>query len=186
MQERLPTLDGVRGLAILLVLAHNYLLLESPSGIAGYMTERVLNAGWVGVQLFFVLSGFLITWGLLESRDTENYFRNFYARRVLRIFPLYYLMLILTFLVLPALNFYPKTIADDAPCQWWLWLFLSNWSQPYGICGNSLPHFWSLAVEEQFYLVWPLAVRYTQPRQLIRLSFGLFLTSFAVRWVRLL
>jgi peptidoglycan/LPS O-acetylase OafA/YrhL len=181
MQGRLPTLDGVRGVAILLVVAHNFLLLEHPAGIFGYLVDRVLNFGWVGVQLFFVLSGFLITRGLLEDRGAPDYFRNFYTRRILRIFPLYYATLILTFFVLPAFDFLPETVAADAPHQWWLWLFLSNWSTPYGIGGNSLPHFWSLAVEEQFYLVWPLIVRYCSPRQLIRVCFGLFVASLTIR-----
>jgi peptidoglycan/LPS O-acetylase OafA/YrhL len=80
------------------------------------------------------------------------------------------------------LNLQPPRVAADAPNQIWFWRYLSNWTGPAGICGPSLPHFWSLAVEEQFYLVWPLVVYQCSPRQLLRLCGVLCVASFAVRW----
>lgn len=103
---RIPVLDGIRGLAALLVIVHHFGFGTDPSypRWAGRMLSYVASLGWTGVDLFFVLSGFLITGILLDAKGSEHYFRNFYARRVLRIFPLYYGVLLLTFLVLPLLG----------------------------------------------------------------------------------
>lgn len=143
-----PALDGLRGLAILLVVVyHNF----------GFI--NVFFFGWLGVDLFFVLSGFLITDILLKTVGKKGYLKNFYIRRVLRIFPLYYLCLILFLIVLPQ-----TTIQLDVQYyvdhQVWLWTYLQNWIYTFQSPGqtNALNHLWSLAVEEQFYLLWPLAV----------------------------
>jgi peptidoglycan/LPS O-acetylase OafA/YrhL len=155
----LPSLDGIRGLAILLVIAHNVQLLDVPTmhgAIA--VAQFVLNIGWVGVQLFFVLSGFLITGILLDSVGRARGLRHFIARRALRIFPLYYGTLLLLFVLLPAFDAQPAMYQAQAPYQGWLWAYLSNWTDALGFGPRNLPHFWSLAVEEQFYLVWPLLV----------------------------
>lgn len=143
-----PALDGLRGLAILLVVVyHNF----------GFI--NVFFFGWLGVDLFFVLSGFLITDILLKTVGKKGYLKNFYIRRVLRIFPLYYLCLILFLIVIPK-----TTIQLDLQYyvdhQIWLWTYLQNWIYTFQSPGqtNALNHLWSLAVEEQFYLLWPLAV----------------------------
>jgi peptidoglycan/LPS O-acetylase OafA/YrhL len=182
MRGHFPALDGVRGLAILLVLAHNLDLMETYRGLIGHWLKWNMDIGWVGVQLFFVLSGFLITHGLIANRTAPDYYQTFYMRRVLRIFPLYYAVLLFTFGVLAVVNLQPPLVAADAPNQIWFWLYLSNWTGPAGICGPSLPHFWSLAVEEQFYLVWPLVVRHATSRQLLRFCGVVFAASFALRW----
>src|SRR5258706_11508844 len=87
-QRHLPVLDGMRGVAILLVLAHHFLVVEG-----GTFSEQVFfqltEAGWTGVDLFFVLSGFLITGILVDSKNLSSYYKTFYIRRALRIFPLY-------------------------------------------------------------------------------------------------
>ena len=145
-----PALDGLRGIAILLIVFyHNF-------GFINYFFF-----GWLGVDLFFVLSGFLITDILLKTKDSLNYLRNFYVRRVLRIFPLYYLALILFFFIIPViapnllkLNYYLNN-------QLWFWVYLQNWLFIFHPASNdtaALNHFWSLAVEEQFYLVWPFII----------------------------
>ncbi len=106
--SHLLSLDGIRGLAILMVIAHNVQLLDLPvmhGAVA--VAQFVLNIGWVGVQLFFVLSGFLITGILLDSVGQPHGLRNFIARRALRIFPLYYGALLLIFVLLPMLGAQP-------------------------------------------------------------------------------
>ena len=143
-----PALDGLRGLAILLVLVyHNF-------GFINYFFF-----GWLGVDLFFVLSGFLITDILLKTLDKPNYLKNFYGRRLLRIFPLYYLALVIFIFIIPRLfhNFQADYYREN---QLWMWTYLQNWLFIFKPAGDTtgLHHLWSLAVEEQFYLLWPLVI----------------------------
>lgn len=144
-----PALDGLRGFAILLVvLYHNFSFLP------------YLNYGWLGVDLFFVLSGFLITQILCTTVNSGNYFRNFYVRRVLRIFPLYYLFLILFLILLPLIPSFPLDMSYYQKNQFWFWTYLQNWTLIFNYDGKAtaLNHFWSLAVEEQFYVIWPFVI----------------------------
>jgi peptidoglycan/LPS O-acetylase OafA/YrhL len=148
-----------------------------------------MGAGWCGVDLFFVLSGFLITGILWESRSQHAYFRNFYARRTLRIFPLYYAVVFLSLVVIPNLpdGFVPagklSSFGEIKGDEIWYWLYLSNFSIAaagewrHGILDIS----WSLAIEEQFYLLWPLVVRHFDRQALLRICVALMLTSLAVR-----
>jgi peptidoglycan/LPS O-acetylase OafA/YrhL len=122
-----------------------------------------MSLGWVGVQLFFVLSGFLITGILLDGRHDPRSLGSFYARRVLRIFPLYYVTLTVTLLIIPLATGWHFPGSEH---QLWLWTYLSNWTIPFGFRVFGYAHFWSLAVEEQFYLFWPLIVRRTSQRGL--------------------
>jgi len=157
---RMPELDGLRGLAILIVIWHNAGLTwyHHRPGLLPDLFSLSANMGWLGVQLFFVLSGFLITGVLLDGKGRPRQLPNFYMRRVLRIFPLYFLVLIFAFIVLPALHAMPEWLAADRDRQLWYWTFLINWAAPVVGGGTTLSHFWSLAVEEQFYLLWPLLV----------------------------
>jgi peptidoglycan/LPS O-acetylase OafA/YrhL len=164
--HRIPALDGLRGLAILLVIPHNADIYPAIKNWA-FPFAMLAHAGWIGVQLFFVLSGFLITSALLESRGSQNYYRVFYARRVLRIFPLYFLVLIVFLLILPRIVQLDPEILRSYSQQTWLWLFLSNWTQPFHGTVTWFPHFWSLAVEEQFYLVWPLVIAVVPARHIL-------------------
>ncbi|HKB45330.1 MAG TPA: acyltransferase, partial [Chitinophagaceae bacterium] len=144
-----PALDGLRGIAILLVVfLHNF---------------RFMNYfffGWLGVDLFFVLSGFLITDILMNTLQEPHFLRNFYMRRVLRIFPLYYLTLIICLYILPAITSLYLDMRYYQSNQLWLWLYMQNWlyvfKEPFG--AQMLLHLWSLAVEEQFYLIWPVTI----------------------------
>lgn len=184
LRGHLPALDGLRGLAILLVLVHNLDIYAPTPGamLLARLYKEAAYVGWIGVQLFFVLSGFLITRVLLASQGDPHYFRNFYARRVLRIFPLYYLALVVFTGLLPALGLSPVQNAHGSPL--WLWFYLSNWTQTIGLGGDQLPHFWSLAVEEQFYLLWPLLLWRRSPRQTLFLACGLVvLTPFLRAWM---
>lgn len=149
----LEGLDGLRGVACLAVIVYHVALsLETSFGYHNAVT-RILDAGWAGVDLFFVLSGFLITGILWESRTGPHYFRNFYARRTLRIFPLYFGVLGLIAVARLAAH-------SPDPMQGWTWTYLTNAGiAKYGFVPfNFLCHFWSLAVEEHFYLLWPLVV----------------------------
>ncbi|MES1226132.1 MAG: acyltransferase [Bacteroidota bacterium] len=161
-----PALDGLRGIAITFVLLyHNF-----------NFTDRFFF-GWLGVDLFFVLSGFLITSILLNSLDKPHYFRNFYVRRALRIFPLYYLVLIIFFVFFPLLNLFMERTEYFIHYQLWFWFYLQNWlvsfrTPPSG--SNMLVHFWSLAVEEQFYLIWPFIIFFLRKTKVLLI----FMVSF--------
>jgi peptidoglycan/LPS O-acetylase OafA/YrhL len=176
-QRHLPVLDGIRGLAILLVLVIH--LYPPASG----WEHRLRSGCWCGVDLFFVLSGFLITGILLDSRGTPHYFRNFYMRRALRIFPLYYGALAVLIFLVPAGLFPPGHHARLCAGQGSLWLYVLNfWTvcrDEWMPCG--MTHFWSLAVEEQFYLVWPLLVFLVSPRALGWVCVALILGALAMR-----
>lgn len=147
--------------------------------------QRTLRAGWFGVDLFFALSGFLITGILIESRAASNYFGAFYMRRVLRIFPLYYSFLLVWFVAVPffvaARGWNVEAIG--AHRQAWYWLYVANWLPLFGDGPGALGHLWSLAVEEQFYLVWPLVVWLVPGRRLGKLCIALIVTAPLLRAV---
>jgi peptidoglycan/LPS O-acetylase OafA/YrhL len=138
----------------------------------------------LGVDLFFVLSGFLITGILLSAKGSDQYFRSFYGRRVLRIFPLYYGYLVLVFLLFPLWS-NPESGQELIENQAWYWLYLSNIHvalEGWPGSGN-VGHFWSLAIEEQFYLLWPLAVWALTRRQLLYLAAACFFGAVVFRIV---
>ncbi len=183
----IPALDAVRGAAILLVLifhfsSYGHGLAPSPLFI-DRLYYLISRAGWIGVDLFFVLSGFLITGILYDAKESDHYFRNFYVRRVLRIFPLYYGALIIFLVALPGLlpgNAGVQSMKGDAV---WYWTYLSN----VRIAFNGWPgfgaigHFWSLAVEEQFYLVWPVIVLALSRRHLQAACLACIIGALGVR-----
>jgi len=143
-----PSLDGLRGIAVTLVVLFHY----------GYCFP-----GWVGVQLFFVLSGFLITRGLVDTRDRNagQYFGRFYWRRTLRIFPLNYLAI-----AVAAVAYLGWKVPARFDASWpWLVTYTTNFLRMTAAdVSECFIHFWSLAVEEQFYLVWPAVVYWVAPR----------------------
>ena len=168
-------LDGVRGVAILAVTIYRFCKeLDPAAGPVLALIKSASGVGGRGVDLFFVLSGFLITGILLGTKAAKGYFRNFHARRILRIFPLYNGALVLCLWVLPT---WFGSSAFDIPRgeQVYLWTYFSNvrmsWLNAW--CFGPLDHFWSLAVEEHFYLVWPLVVFWLSSKALLRLSLGL-------------
>jgi peptidoglycan/LPS O-acetylase OafA/YrhL len=142
-------LDGFRGLAILLVMALHFV---------GF------TPGWTGVDLFFVLSGFLVTWKLVQGLHKPNYYLNFYWRRIVRIFPLYFVLLSVVFLIFPLLipSLVTPSYRQLLDTQIWYWTFCQNiYNARNGWPENiSIIHVWSLAVEMQFYLAWPFVIRY--------------------------
>ena len=141
--------------------------------------SSIITNGWIGVDLFFVISGFLITGILIDSRGREHRLRNFFARRVLRIFPLYYLVLFALFVVAPLFTSDPLIVYPSSDKAYYA-LYIQNLCLP--LINPELPasvylsHTWSLAIEEQFYLVWPWLVVFLPRRVLIA---GLMLVLIA-------
>ncbi|HEU4649060.1 MAG TPA: acyltransferase [Gemmatimonadales bacterium] len=181
--DRLAGLDGLRGLAILLVLMNNMYDGPASQRLDGVVLHA-FKSGYVGVDLFFVLSGFLITGILYSTRGDDRYFRNFYARRFLRIFPLYYGFLALWLFLVPRLGVFTNAEAHAlSERQWWYWTYLANVNVglELGPAGAEPRHFWSLAVEEQFYLVWPLIVAVASRRRLIQICAGLVAAAALLR-----
>ncbi|HRH39285.1 MAG TPA: acyltransferase, partial [Flavobacteriales bacterium] len=143
----------------------------------------VTRTGWMGVDLFFVLSGFLITGILLDLRGSPHYYRNFIGRRALRIFPLYFGALAGVFILL--VLFPTEERAILLANQWRFWTFTENiWFATRGFPATDLlNHFWSLAIEEQFYLVWPWVVALLSARRLALVTIVGIAISFTVRWM---
>lgn len=161
----IPAIDGLRGIAILMVMIRHFYnepMINEGYQIIGPIITKLALAGNYGVELFFVLSGFLITQILLDAKNKPHYFRNFYVRRFLRIFPLYYGVLFFIFLILPNVVTFDEAAKDISSHQVWLWTFLSNapWSGVQLDSSNifRLGHLWFLCVIVHFYIIWPLVV----------------------------
>lgn len=173
-------LDGLRAIAILMVLV-NHMFIPKATGGLSTVLNTVLSPTWLGVDLFFVLSGYLITGILLRARGTPHYFSRFYLRRVVRIFPAYYAVLLLVLLALFLLRM-PGDAPPSSVATGLFFAYLQNWWPVWvgnsGFGANADPlwmiaaHFWSLAIEEQFYLVWP-ALLLLLPRQKVANRLGL-------------
>lgn len=167
--SRLPELDGLRAIAILLVLLSHHLYTIPNDSI-----RHIVEMGWVGVDLFFVLSGFLIGGILLDQRTATNYYRVFYLRRFLRIVPLYGLLVLPGLLILgfglQSLFAGHSLASQSVAGMWFCALFLQNagLSFGFGVPGYLGPT-WSVAVEEQFYLLLPPLVRKLQVKTLLKI-----------------
>ena len=184
-KKHLPALDGLRGLAILLVFFYHYAgsLQRTAHSTSMHILGAMFGFGWSGVDLFFVLSGFLITGILFDTQDDPAYYKKFYVRRSLRIFPVYYIFLavygLFAFLHLGGhfhlghLAFlfylgYPATL---------LWPALESVSPSV-----HFTHLWSLCAEEQFYLVWPWVIsRLRTPFLIIGACLGAISVAPALR-----
>jgi peptidoglycan/LPS O-acetylase OafA/YrhL len=182
-ERHYPALDGLRGVAALMIVWHHFLELSPMHGTVLSILTRVFGFTWVGVDLFFALSGFLITGILADSKSKKHYFRSFYGRRVLRIFPLYYGYLALIFFILPFIGVGTDVLPSS---RIFFWTYTSNfyfaWSgwltEPY------LSHLWTLAIEEQFYLIWPLVIFLSS--SLERLRRGILWAFLSVTILRLI
>jgi len=191
--RHLPEVDGLRGIAILLVLWYHGPFLfkelpqfsgqESPWSFLG-LFGRMSLGGWIGVDLFFVVSGFLITSILLGVREAGGSLLVFWQRRALRIFPLAVLYLVALF-VLVRLGDPLKTLASFDAWPWYA-LYLGNIHIAlYGWQPLAVMILWSLAIEEQFYLIWPLLSRLCHAKMLLRWSIGCIVMSPIIRAVTL-
>ncbi len=171
----MPALDGLRGLAILMVfMVHaNFLIGDSPHAL-GHTRYLLFGGFWSGVDLFFVLSGFLITGILLATKDSPAYYKSFFARRMLRIFPLYYLF------VLVAVSVHRSSFngRDISSLLFYYYNLHHVWTArnlPW------VPAFWSLSVEEQFYIIWPFAVASLSNKSLRRLCIAGMVLALGLR-----
>ncbi len=178
-------LDGVRGIAIVGVTLYRFSKELDPSASPALSIVRdFFSVGERGVDLFFVLSGFLITGILLKTKSKSGYFRNFIARRALRIFPLYFVTLLVGLFLVPVLL---ATKVFDLPKsnQLFLWTYTPNfymaWENSW--CFGPFDHFWSLAVEEHFYLLWPIAVYFLSLNALLRVSVAIVLGVGVIRTI---
>lgn len=193
--ERVPALDGVRGFATLLIILFHLALLPVVQGdvVVGDLKIdqiflRLTAFGWVGLDLFFVLSGFLITGILYESKGViKRFFRTFYVRRALRTFPLYYAFLLFLLVFLP-LILPSERVSVNAlwKIQLWFEFYAQNIRYTIDPAGEAevaylVRHLWSLAVEEQFYLVWPLVVFLLPRRGIMAVCGALIVAAFGVR-----
>ena len=190
LSGHLPALDGIRGLAILLVTAYRFNIGPDYEQLPGSLLFRPLHYGDVGVDLFFVLSGFLITGILFDAKGTEHYFRNFYAHRGLRIFSP-----VLRFSIRDAGggagvagtrgNLFPEAVSPSGMAVAVRHHFLVGIRGDW--CLGSFDHFWSLSVEEHFYLVWPLVICFLSRRQAMLASLVAIVFSVCGRivWLRL-
>lgn len=176
LRRYMPELDTARGIAVLLVLAFHGL--QRPQGAAlsqaGSFLFSFAQFGWTGVNLFFVLSGFLITGILLDSRTHRDYFSSFYKRRVLRILPPLYA----TLLLLQLGSWVPWRFTVLSA------FFLANCAPLFAVPLRYTP-LWSLAVEEHFYLLWPALVRRLSPRTLTAVLLGICLSTPFLRLLEL-
>jgi peptidoglycan/LPS O-acetylase OafA/YrhL len=170
----IPELDGLRGIAILMVMVHRFW----PRTGTGVMADAA-GAGWIGVDLFFVISGFLITGILLDTKGEPGYLKNFYARRVLRIFPLYYL-----FVGAVLIAFSSPEFRANAGSPIWYLVHLGN--IPESLLGHDVPYWlapvWSLAIEEQFYLTFPWLVAAVSRERLAKILIGMMIAAPVIRF----
>jgi len=181
LPKHISELDGLRAIAVLAVMCTHTALRFRVVHL-----DKVFQYGWTGVDLFFVLSGFLITGILIDSRSSRSYFQNFYARRILRIWPIYFLLVSTAFAIFPLIvsrdPYLLQHLPHESRSAWVYFAFLQNLIH----CGQPtqllLGVTWSLAIEEQFYLAWPLLVRFSSRRALTAIMLTILAVSPPVRW----
>ncbi|WP_417747208.1 acyltransferase family protein [Rosistilla oblonga] len=181
--KHVAELDGLRGFAILIVTLYRFSKEIPTDSALGHLMHLGASFGSRGVELFFVLSGFLITGILIDAKDQPHYFRNFIARRSLRIFPLYFATLIALVVaghLIPAMR---SMFHDAIDNQFYLWTYLVNVKMSVADqwCFGYLDHFWSLAVEEHFYLVWPFVLYLISSKVALRTAVVLAIVSATAR-----
>ena len=187
----IPELDGIRGVAIAMVLIFHYFYVPAvvtPSGLAQHLLAP-LRLGWTGVDLFFVLSGFLIGGILLDARGSPNYFKTFYLRRFYRIVPLYALVLCACYILALALKHGFMSQFKyflESPLPWFSYVFYVQnfWMGLRNTFGMPcLGLTWSLAIEEQFYMTLPLVIWLLEPRRLQNLLIKIVIATPVIRTV---
>lgn len=176
--SHIASLDGLRGLAVLFVLLFHFSWAFPDTTPALAQLREYLWSGWLGVDLFFVLSGYLITRGLVKDSEFSvgKRLKLFWARRAFRIFPLYYIVVIVGTVVCLAVGAH-----DDIPGVSY-WLYFQNYTLAFDPdVMRWTAHFWSLAIEEQFYFVWPLVVLLAGKRARLQVAFALLVLCVVLR-----
>jgi len=180
--QHFKELDGVRALAALSVMLLHFFQNRPASNTLISVVEKISILGQGGVTLFFVLSGFLITRILVNSKQSGSYFKDFYIRRALRILPLYYLFLIIYYFVMPVMA---HGAFQPFKSQIWFWIYLQNIAGTFGWKLAGPAHYWSLAIEEQFYLIWPFIIYYLDIPKIRQAIYLTILISFLVKFIML-
>lgn len=179
--KRISQLDGIRGIAVGAVILHHLASLLNigiDKNIGILILFRLLHVGWLGVDIFFVLSGFLITGIILKDRPKPDFWRNFYLRRAFRILPAFTVVFVITLLL--AHKFVPSMQISTGYVLAAVF-FLANWTVLNHHEMPMLGHLWSLAVEEQFYFLWPQAAKRMSYGTLFKLALGVALASSFLR-----
>jgi peptidoglycan/LPS O-acetylase OafA/YrhL len=187
MLRRIPQLDGLRGTAIGLVVLHHFIFqfhAPMPEALTA-VVFAVAKLGWSGVDLFFILSGFLIGGILVDARDSKNYYSTFYLRRVFRILPLYLLLIFLGYLLIEVAG-HDRNMVGGIPVHSAPWLYYLTFTQNFFFAAHTqmswyLQVSWSLAVEEQFYLTLPLLVRQVSREKLLAVTVGMVMFCSLLR-----
>lgn len=173
-------LDGVRAIAVIMVMFYHFFKDVDVQQDILILLKKISLFGKTGVSLFFVLSGFLITRILLNTKQDDSYFKSFYIKRVLRIFPLYYFFLVIYYFVVPF--FLNQSFAGFSQ-QMWYWTFMQNFALTFDWNSAGPIHYWSLSVEEHFYLFWPLIIYYCSLKNIKWVILLLCAISFIVRFI---
>ncbi len=174
--NHIAPLDGLRGIAVLLVIVFHFSWTFPLVGPLAKPLKLLFWSGWIGVDLFFVLSGYLITRGLVaeSTKATGTRLKLFWMRRVLRIFPLYYVVLIFGTIV--------GLFFNVAPPVWSYWVYMQNYTLAFDTFFERwTAHFWSLAIEEQFYFVWPILALMVPRKKMIPMTITLIAACFLLR-----
>lgn len=167
--------------ALMIMFCHFFLYANSKNDIF-LILKKVSVFGQTGVSLFFVLSGFLISRILIHTKEEPNYFRNFYLRRILRIFPLYYFFLFLYYFVFPII--FSESIHPFSE-QKYFWIYFQNIARTFEWKSEGPVHFWSLAVEEHFYFFWPVLFFFFSIKRLSQIIIGIVVFAFLLRLIML-
>ncbi|MDB5223203.1 MAG: acyltransferase 3 family protein [Chitinophagaceae bacterium] len=184
---RIKELDGLRGIAILLVVSFHYInnqLVDNNDKLS-QLLAKITSYGWVGVDLFLVLSGFLIGNILIANKNSPNYFKTFYSRRIVRIIPNYFLLLIIFACIWNIPNFKNNYFLGDKSSipLWSYFLMVHNFFMAYNdnLGNRALSVTWSIGIEEQFYLFFPFLVYHTNKRGLLFILISLVFTAIIIR-----
>jgi len=190
-KQRLIELDGLRGFALVLILVFHSISQEGEFSVGSFLAylQRSVGMFWTALDLFFVLSGFLIGGILMDSRESPSYFKTFYARRFFRIVPVYYAWVLLYIILIAIAGNQVTRLSNSglhppltlSVVSYFLFFQNSITMNLYGFAAAWFGHLWSLAVEEQFYLVAPLVVRLTSPKALKWLLGLVILLAIAFR-----